>query len=254
MPDIIEDTSSTDSALTTRYDNMAEGYDRGRNVSEPAPFINRMEIKVIAEWVCDGRESLVLDVPCGTGRLTVILAQLSERVIAADISTGMIAVANEKIRSEGINNVDILRINSRRLPFPGNTFDIVLCVNFFHLIPNNEKRIFMGEFRRILKPGGRLILENVSPVYGQLHRLARRRLSLSEIPGKLVLPGGWLGLFRGFRKRRELGFGFPLFGMFAGIFGESVMARITLALGTVPFIKFFGYAIIAEIEKDADAR
>jgi len=253
MPYKIKDPSSTDSTLTTRYDEMADRYDRERNVSESTAFINRIQIRVITKWVFDRRESLVLDIPCGTGRLTVVLAHLFKRVIAGDISTGMIAVANNKIRSKGINNVALLRTNSRRLPFPERTFDIVLCVNFFHLIPSNEKHIFMGEFRRVLKPRGRLILENVSPIYGQLDRLVRHRLSLSEIPGKLVLLGQDLRLFRGFRKMRELGFGFPLFARLAGVFGESTIIKITLALGTIPFIKFLGYTIIVELEKEANA-
>ena len=164
MPDKIKDPSAIDGMLTTRYDEIADRYDKERNVSKSTAFINEIEIKVITEWVLDGRESLVLDIPCGTGRLTVVLGHLFERVIAGDISTGMIAIANNKIRSKGINNVALLRTNSRRLPFSEHTFDIVLCVNFLHLIPYNEKHNFIGEFRRVLKPQGRLILTNVSPV------------------------------------------------------------------------------------------
>lgn len=251
MADKKEYAGSDDSRIMVRYDRMANSYDGERYVSESSRFINRIEIKLITEWFYDEGGHSLLDVPCGTGRLAIALAHLFERVIAGDISAGMIAALKSKIRSKGITNVTFLRINSRRLPFPENTFDIVLCVNFFHLIHNNEKRVFMGEFRRVLKPRGKLILQNVSPVYGQLHRMIRRRVSVSELPGRLLLPGHGFRLFRGFRKRREIGIGFPLFGKLAAIFGESAMIKITLALGNVPFLKLLGYTIITELEKES---
>jgi len=118
------------------------------------------------------------------------------------------------------------------------------------LLNNNEKHIFMDEYRRILKPHGKLILQNVSPVYGQLDRLLRRRIGLKEIPAKLVLPGRDRRLYQGFRLKRELGFGFPLFSRLVSIFGESAMTKITLALGTVSALKLLGYSIISELEKE----
>lgn len=242
-------TCSDDKRMIDRYDRIANSYDRDRYVSKSSRFIMQTEIKVITEWLHDEKGSLLLDVPCGTGRLSIVLAHLFDRVIAGDISGGMIALLNDKIRSEGINNVALLRVNSRRLPFPENTFDIVLCVNFFHLIQNKEKHVFAGEFRRVLKPRGRLILENVSPIYGQLHRLVRRRVSFSELPGKLVIPGRGRRIFRGFLKRREMGIGFALFGRLAAIFGESTMIKIALALGNVPLLKLLGYTTITEFEK-----
>lgn len=245
MPDKKDYMRSDDKRMMDRYDRIADSYDRERYVSKSSRFIEQAEIRVITEWLHDEKGSSLLDVPCGTGRLTIVLAHLFDRVIAGDISAGMIGFLNDKIRSEGIDNVALLRVNSRRLPFPENAFDIVLCVNFFHLIQNNEKHVFAGEFRRVLKPQGRLILENVSPVYGQLHRLVRRRVSFSELPGK------GRTIFRGFLKRRETGIGFPLFGRLAAIFGESAMIKITLALGNVPLLKVLGYATITEFEKQS---
>ncbi len=249
MLDKKEYTCSDDKRMIDRYDRIANSYDRDRYVSKSSRFIMQTEIKVITEWLHDEKGSLLLDVPCGTGRLSIVLAHLFDRIIAGDISAGMIALLNDKIRSEGINNVALLRVNSRRLPFPENTFDIVLCVNFFHLIQNKEKHVFAGEFRRVLKPRGRLILENVSPIYGQLHRLVRCRVSFSELPGKLVIPGRERRIFRGFLKRREMGIGFALFGRLAAIFGESTMIKIALALGNVPLLKLLGYTTITEFEK-----
>jgi ubiquinone/menaquinone biosynthesis C-methylase UbiE len=176
------------------------------------------------------------------------MAGLIERVVGG-CNAKMIAVANNKIRAECMDKVYLLRLNARRLPFPDNTFDIVLCASF-SFNDNHEKHIFMDEFRRVLKPGGKLILENVSPIYGQIERLVRLRVSLNEIPGKLIFPGLEQRIMKGYRKRRELGIGFPLFSKLAVIFGEDRMIKITRALGNVPLLKFFGYSIITELEKE----
>lgn len=250
MSDTARQIESDDNAIMTRYDRIADIYDRERHVSEAQPFINRIEIKIINKWIGEEKGCLLLDIPCGTGRLTTALAGLCQRLIAGDVSAGMIDVAKNKMRSGRVKNVTLLRVNSRRLPFLENTFDVVLCVNLFHLLNNNDKPVFMDEFKRILKPRGKLILENVSPVYGQLDRLRRRRISLREIRAKLVLPGMERRLYGGFRKRRELGFGFPLFSRLASVFGESAMMKITLALGTRPVVKLLGYTIITELEKE----
>lgn len=250
MPVKAENTGPEDSDIMSRYDRLAACYDNKRYVSESSRFINRIEMRVITDWVYNEGGCSLLDVPCGTGRLTVAMAGLAERVVGGDVSAKMIAVANNKICAECMDKVYLLRLNARRLPFPDNTFDIVLCVSFFHLIDNHEKNIFMDEFRRVLKPGGKLILENVSPVYGQIERLVRLRVSLNEIPGKLIFPGLEQRIMKGYRKRRELGIGFPLFSKLAVIFGEDRIIKITRVLGNVPLLKFFGYSIITELEKE----
>lgn len=250
MSNKVKLTESDDFDIMTRYDRMADSYDSIRHVSKSPALINKIELKIITEWVEEEKGDLLLDIPCGTGRLTAVLAGLSGRVIAGDLSVGMIEIAKNKMRSEGVKNVTLMRTNSRRLPFRENIFDVVLCVNFFHLLYNNEKHIFMDEFRRILKPHGKLILQNVSPVYGQLDRLLRRRINLKEIPAKLLLPGRDRRLYQGFKLKRELGFGFPLFSRLVFIFGESALMKITLALGTVSVLKLLGYSIITELEKE----
>lgn len=146
MPVKAEYTDSEDSDIMNRFDRMASSYDNIRYVSESSRFINRIEIRVITDWVYNEGGCSLLDVPCGTGRLTIAMASLSERVVAGDLSAEMITVANNKVRAKCINNVTLLRVNSHRLPFSDNAFDIVLCVSFFHLIHNQEKYVFMNEF------------------------------------------------------------------------------------------------------------
>lgn len=251
MANQIETPDSKDKEMIAHFDQIADGYDNERFISAGARFIFQIEKMVITKWVSKERGDYLLDVPCGTGRYTFILEQTFRHIIGGDISASMIDVAKSKKLSKGHNNVRLLRLNAGRLPFADKTFNTVICVSFFHLISNTEKHIVMSEFKRVLKPRGRLILENLSPVYGQLSRLINCRLSLRELPGKFVYPGQGLNLFRGFRKEREQAIGFPLFARLASVFGESTMINITLALGAIPFLKLLGYTIITELEKES---
>jgi demethylmenaquinone methyltransferase/2-methoxy-6-polyprenyl-1,4-benzoquinol methylase len=52
------------------------------------------------------------------------------------------------------------------LPFPDNTFDVLFNSYMFDLLPLRDMPVVLGEFRRVLKPGGRLVLVNMSKEHG----------------------------------------------------------------------------------------
>lgn len=48
------------------------------------------------------------------------------------------------------------------MPFPDNTFDVLFNSYMFDLLPLKDMAVVLGEFQRVLKPGGRLVLVNMS--------------------------------------------------------------------------------------------
>lgn len=108
----------------------------------------------------------VLDVACGTGRGTVGLAQVvgeTGRVDALDVSEAMIDQARRKIESLGLGDrVHFKQGNARELPYPDDSFDIVYNGYMFDLIPLNGFLPIRREMARVLKPGGKLVLVNMS--------------------------------------------------------------------------------------------
>ncbi len=238
--------NAIDAELTSRFDQGASNYD----ASHSDVFFNELETRVVEDWALGGRESRGLDIACGTGRLTISLAHCCEEVVAGDISANMLTIAQEKIRRRGVTNVTFQQVSGRKLSFSENTFDTIICFNFLHLIPNDQKGEFMSEFARVLKPGGKLIVELKSPFYGLFLALLRYSRRLRIIPRKCFFPGQDRWLFGGYKKGRVVGVGFPLFSDLARIFGKNVIKKLSLALGRIPVIQFLCYAIIFELYND----
>lgn len=102
-------------------------------------------------------ESL-LDAGCGTGAMLQLFSKdCPEKVYTGiDLSENMIKVAQKK----KISNVSFIVGDCENLPFENNSFDVVTCSMSFHHYPNPEK--FFCSLFRVLKPGGRFILRDVT--------------------------------------------------------------------------------------------
>jgi ubiquinone/menaquinone biosynthesis C-methylase UbiE len=108
----------------------------------------------------------VLDVACGTGRGTVGLAQAvgpTGSVDALDLSEAMLEQARLKLAGLGLGErVTFKQGNARVLPYPDGAFDLVYNGYMFDLIPLDGFAPILKEMARVLKPGGRLVLVNMS--------------------------------------------------------------------------------------------
>ncbi|CAN5681815.1 class I SAM-dependent methyltransferase [soil metagenome] len=117
----------------------------------------------------------ILDVGCGTGRLT---SEIQKRqggavTIGIDRSVAMLRTARQHFAS----TVTFAQADGTALPF-GSVFDAVFSTATFHWIKNHD-RLF-SEIHRILKPGGRLVSQcGGGP---NLQRLYRRAKALRESP------------------------------------------------------------------------
>ncbi len=105
----------------------------------------------------------VLDVGCGTGDLT-LAAKLRVgavgRVCGIDASPEMIEVARRKaLKAEAEIDFRIEPIEA--MAFPDQTFDVVLSSLMMHHLPDDLKPRALAEVRRMLKPGGRLLIADV---------------------------------------------------------------------------------------------
>jgi ubiquinone/menaquinone biosynthesis C-methylase UbiE len=128
----------------------------------------------------------VLDVGCGTGIVArTVAARFGERgtVTGLDPSQNMLVVAKAAASREGFA-VDWHEGHAERLPFPDNSFDLVLCQ--FALMFIRDKAAALAEMRRVLSEGGRVLLSvwqslDRHPFYQTLHKVIQQRIGMSAL-------------------------------------------------------------------------
>jgi ubiquinone/menaquinone biosynthesis C-methylase UbiE len=99
---------------------------------------------------------VALDVGCGTGEFSRLLANRSERVIALDLSPEMIRIAQE--RSKRCPNIDFKAADATAYEFPHEHFDCIVSIAALHHIGLEE---ILPKMRKALKSNGRLILLDI---------------------------------------------------------------------------------------------
>jgi demethylmenaquinone methyltransferase/2-methoxy-6-polyprenyl-1,4-benzoquinol methylase len=106
----------------------------------------------------------VLDLATGTGDLALELsAQGVPLVTGGDLSYEMLRAAQEKIQTAGsASTIWLAQVDGMRLPFPDASFDAVTIAFGLRNMP--DYRAALAEMSRVLSPGGRLVVLEISPV------------------------------------------------------------------------------------------
>ncbi len=156
-------------AVVEHYARLARKYDRRWDRYTRATLgtlINRLDLQ--GETVAgrgprvDGdsghQPRRILDVACGTGRLEEMVLQLDPEahITGVDLSPQMIEVARQRIPESSAPNVKWLIAPAEALPVEDDSFDVLTCANAFHLVADPARTL--AEFRRVLRPGGQLVI------------------------------------------------------------------------------------------------
>ena len=128
----------------------------------PAPDTGRLE--ALLDLPISGR---LLDAGGGTGRVSSLLRPYVDEVILTDVSPGMLQQAKQK------EIFFVSLAHAENLPFPGEFFDRVLVVDALHHFCNQE--IAIGELLRVLKTGGRMVIEEPD-----LNRFKVKMIAMAE--------------------------------------------------------------------------
>lgn len=252
----LTDRTLLDAGVRHSYDREAARYDELRYHSADGRLFSEMELSLLTSWLRLTPESRVLDIPAGTGRLTVPLAKTGATVVGADISANMLRVAKSK-RERPSDRAYFAQGSGTELPFRDDTFDAVISFKFFHLIPNERKPSFLREMVRVLKPGKPLIVEFNSPFYGGI-LAAFRYYFQKKHPGgmrmKCIFPDQIPELFSGLEVTRRHGVKLPLSGALAAVVGRRAADALNSWVGRLPGARYLTYAILIEARKPAAQR
>ncbi|MEA2662438.1 MAG: demethylmenaquinone methyltransferase / 2-methoxy-6-polyprenyl,4-benzoquinol methylase [Chloroflexota bacterium] len=102
----------------------------------------------------------VLDVGAGTGDLTFAAVSRGARVLAIDLSPGMLAVLARRSTDAQRDRIQCLVGSAERLPLPDASVDRI--VSGFTVRNIGDLAASLGEFRRVLRPGGRAVVLELS--------------------------------------------------------------------------------------------
>ena len=119
-----------------------------------------------------------LDFGCAVGRLTSALSEHFERAVGVDVSPAMVEMAS-KLNLGNARCEFVLNPGDRLFAFGDGTFDMVYSsLTLMHIRPEFV-RGYLGEFMRVLKPGGLLVFQEVT--HHPRARYALKRLAPSPV-------------------------------------------------------------------------
>jgi len=96
------------------------------------------------------------DLGIGDGMLTLMLSEVAQSVTAVDISPEMLAQLRARASKQGITNIETVEGEIEDLPLPDGSFDVAVLSQALHHAVHPERAL--AEARRILVPGGRLLV------------------------------------------------------------------------------------------------
>lgn len=141
-----------------------------RSAARKARFWDRIAVKYAADPIADmaGYEATlrrvqgllsadqdVLEIGCGTGTTALRLAPNTGRLLATDVSAGMIAIAREKLAAQPVPQLSFAVADADAPVASQGEYDAVLAFNLLHLVADLDRALELAA--RALRPGGLLI-------------------------------------------------------------------------------------------------
>lgn len=155
-------TRKTDS-IRLMFDSIARSYDRLNHLLSVG--VDRSWRRRSLRWVVDrSREQEILDLACGTGDYSLAIARRTHpatRVTGLDLSEGMLEVMRRKVAEAGLaGRISTLVGNAEEMPFGDAQFDRVTIGFGIRNFEHRERAL--AEMLRVLKPGGRVVILELS--------------------------------------------------------------------------------------------
>ncbi|WP_411990939.1 class I SAM-dependent methyltransferase [Agarivorans sp. DSG3-1] len=131
------------------WDKHAKGYAK-RVIADNQAY--QYKLKQSRQYF--SKQATAIEVGCGTGSTALLHAPYLKHLLATDLSSGMLDIAEQKRQQQNIENVDFKQATIEDLDV-NEPVDVVLALNIIHLLEDKETAI--GKIMTWLKPGGVLI-------------------------------------------------------------------------------------------------
>jgi ubiquinone/menaquinone biosynthesis C-methylase UbiE len=160
----------------------------------------------------------VLDMPCGTGSISLPLLDKANKLTLIDISSNMLLMAKKNIPEKDKQKVVCINDDFFKLDIPDNSFDMVICLGLLAHVNSPEQ--LLNKLAKVITPNGYLIIQNTdsSHFYSYLIRfylglkniISKQRYKLNKVKASQVennLSSNRFELLKSFRYNQSfLGF------------------------------------------------
>lgn len=211
-------------------------------------FARRLEWRKMLAWLSPRKGEKILDIACGMGELSLIIAKQGAEVDGLDASQVAIEAACRLSRATKIT-CEFRVGDAQSLPYPDGYFDKIVCSSSLEHFENDK--LALREMRRVLKDGGRVVLTTDSftvPIKPDLKEIHRKRCFVVNYYTSESLEASFkscnLEMCRGEYLLRS-----PL----SGFFVKQWIKRTKPAIIWIA-IAFLGYPFFLVSEKFADSR
>ena len=136
------------------WDNFARSFDDEPDHGLRDPVVREQWTNFLQASL-PSTNATILDIGCGTGSLSVVLAGLGHTVTGIDLSPSMIALARTKATALGLQ-VEFHVMDAASPQLPLNHYDAIVCRHLLWTLP--EPKEVLQRWAELLKPKGRLIL------------------------------------------------------------------------------------------------
>jgi len=137
------------SQYATQYKSEYEAGFSFKNIR--SRIIAYREIAVIQSILSDIQDidGLVLDIPCGTGKLGKTLSSFPVTILASDISSEMMALARKEYNPKKFKG--FVQLNAVNIPYAVESVNTIICLRLFQRVSADARRQILSEFRKIVK-------------------------------------------------------------------------------------------------------
>jgi len=175
------DTAKREPVLEAHMQEQSNAYwsRHARRYDRMVGLLNRHisdMVYAVGNAVGDGQD--VLEVAAGTGLVTEGVAPRAKRYVATDANVEMLDQLQHRLK--GNLHLEVQPADALSLDFDDSSFDAVVIANLLHLLDDPARAL--REARRVLRPGGKLIVPTFAHGQGVLGHVVSRVLGLSGFP------------------------------------------------------------------------
>lgn len=152
----------------------------------------RIRKETVKSFLKEKQFESVLDMPCGTGEVSIPLLKQFKKLTLIDISKNMLEMAKNNIPKNDLEKVVVIHDDFFKTSLPEKSFDLVICLGLMAHV--NSPNQLLEKISRLVAPGGKLVIQNTDSSHfysylirlylGMKHLVKKQPYSLNRVKAK----------------------------------------------------------------------